>query len=43
MFRYAPVMKKEIKEILSENDIVFLEELLKEKPEHISSRRSHSP
>jgi len=38
MFRYAPVMKKEIKEILSENDIVFLEELLKEKPEHISSR-----
>ncbi len=38
MFRYVPTMKSEIKEILPESDILFLEELITSKPEHISSR-----
>lgn len=38
MFRYAPIMKKGINETISDKDTVFLEELIKDKPEHISSR-----
>ena len=38
MLRYAPNIKKEIKENLSEEDFIFLTELILPKPEHISSR-----
>ena len=38
MFRYAPIMKKGLSEVLSEDDITFIEELIKSKPEYISSK-----
>jgi len=38
MFRHAPIMKKNLGEVLSEDDVTFIEELIKTKPEHISSR-----
>jgi len=38
MLRYAPAMKKEIANTLSEPDLEFLIDLIAKKPEHISSR-----
>lgn len=37
MIRYAPNMKKEIEQNLSEHDLKFLVDLVSEKPKHISS------
>lgn len=37
MLRYAPATKKSITETISAHDMEFIEELIKDKPEHISS------
>jgi DNA polymerase-3 subunit gamma/tau len=37
MLRYAPATKKSITEAISAHDMEFIEELIKDKPEHVSS------
>lgn len=37
MLRYVPKMRSEIESEISEHDMVYIEELIREKPEHISS------
>lgn len=38
MLRYAPLTKNEIKENITDSDFKFIENLIENKPEHISSR-----